>query len=494
MIKPLQPFEIKDYFNFTPKQKEAYAHIGTGKVLFYGGTRGGGKSHLIRAAHMLISLQKPGIITNIIRKTYRELNQNFVSVILKDYPPEVFGYVYRKQDNSMTFSNGSVLYFQPLAKKADLEKIQGVESQMTSVDEANNFPWEWLEDIRASVRNARIPNWRATFLMSGNAGGSNDHYFKTRFIKPDYSKWTENELVNKDTYVYVPATAYDNPYLDEDYITKNLASMRESRKKTWLEADWDFPDGQFFETWNEEFHVVDDFQIPESWRIACGFDLGFSKAHPSVCLYGAQDPSNGDVYICKEYLGTGAVEEHAIMIAHLASSYNYPIVYGDPSMFNDENSKKRISDISTSQVFFQYGITLVPADNKRVDGWRHVKQWLNYYPGKTKPKLKFFRSCVNTVEHMPLFRYNPRTTVKTEDLDTDQPMDDIADALRYLLKSGFDYPVHDDLTIDMNEIVFVNAKEQEKFVALSDNAKMEIEIARYSKQNNLQYYDRYKKR
>ena len=446
--------QIITYFTgkkeFNPRQKEAFAYLGKGKYIFYGGARGGGKTHLSRASAVLTAIQKPGMKIALVRKTFDELKKQFKTYIEMDYPADVFGYRYYAQDKKFVFPNESEILLSPCMYAKDVDRIQGVEYGLIIIDEANQHEKEVIEAIRGSLRVSRnrIENWIETLLMTGNPGGKADYHFKTRFVEPDYSKWGENELVNKDKYVFIPAKVDDNPHVGDEYA-QNLAGMDEHKRKQWLEGSWEVNEGQFFTMWDERAHVVDDFEIPPHWRtFAAGLDMGFSKKHPTVVLWGAQDPATEDVYIVQEYLnGTGTVEDHAIMINEYTNNLiggipgRMPIVYADPSIFKDKNVKKTAGELQTANIFLDHSVFVTPAVNTRIDGWRHVKQWLSFMPDKTLPKLKFFRHGARvTIDNMPLFRYNNRTLIPTEDLDTDQSYDDIADALRYLMMSAFYYP------------------------------------------------------
>jgi phage terminase large subunit len=487
---------LKDYFKFTPKQLEAYKHVGKGKVIFYGGARGGGKTHFARATAVLTALQRPGIKICLIRKTFTEVEQQFKNIIESDYPAEVFRYKYIAMAKKFKFLNGSEIYLRSLDKSSDIDKIQGIEYQYIIIDEANQYDKEKIEDIRGSLRNARIDNWTATMLLTGNPGGKSDYYFKTRFVEPDYSKWEENELRYKDVYVFVSAKVEDNPHVGSDYKAQ-LEGMRDSRRDAWLHGIWGSFEGKFFDNWNEQLHIVDDFDIPENWNIYVGFDVGFSKKHPSVGLWVAQNPDTLECYVVREYIdGTGSLEDHAIYFRDTAHEMRYPLIYADPALFKDSSKKTNI-ELSNAEIFYSHGVSVVPADNGREDGWRHLKQWMYYLPERTIPKLRFFKSCYQTIENMPMFRYNPRALVKREDLDTDQAFDDIADALRYVMKSAFMYPPTEHLVLNnegqLELVEWLDDIEIEATDQANVWAQNLIEANKYlRKHNGFDYGDRYK--
>lgn len=446
--------DISKYFQMTPKQKEAFKFIGKGVYMFFGGARGGGKTHFARLVAMLVCMQIPGIRVLIIRKTSSELEENFIEVMLGDYPQEVFKYKHKKAGTqAFKFQNGSTIIFRSLEYEANLKKIQGIEYQLIIVDEANNYYFEWLERIRGSLRGSktRIENFIPTMLMTGNPGGSADRYFKSRYVNPDYEKWSAAELLHKDKYVFISAKVEDNEYVGQEYIDNLEGQTDKNLVAAWRHGDWNIFEGQFFDMWNEAAHIVDDFPIPDTWIIKAGLDMGHSSKHPTVVLWFAEDPITNNIYCIREYIASGVVEDHAIYMKFIHNMIdpegNIP-VYCDPSIFNDKDVKKTHSDSPTTRLFFDHGVTVLRANNPRVEGWRILKQFLSYVPNVTTPRLRFFRSCKETILNMPLFRYNTKSDLNKEDLDTKQRYDDIADALRYGICSGFMYSANEDIQVD----------------------------------------------
>src|SRR6056297_2181155 len=99
--------KISEFFKPTDKQRQAFRLIGKGGFIFYGGARGGGKTHLIRGGGMLSATQFPGIRIVIVRKHYGELEEGIVDLLQEEYPPEIFKYRYDKKRRVFVFENGS---------------------------------------------------------------------------------------------------------------------------------------------------------------------------------------------------------------------------------------------------------------------------------------------------------------------------------------------------------------------------------------------------
>ena len=432
---------ISDYIQFHPRQEEAVQYIGKGWRIFYGGARGGGKSYLALAIAVIMARRFPKMQVVCIRKTYNELEEVFINKLQTYFPDKIFGYQYRDKSKTATFKNKSRILFRSCETMKDAQKVMGAEYQFMILDEAPNFDSDIIDSLIGSLRNAHVTGFEATLLMTGNPGGISDHWFKTRFVEPDYAHWTEGELELKDKYVFIPAKVQDNPSLEGTNYLRSLKAIRDpNKRRAWMDGDWSAFEGQFFSMWNPEKHIVDGFDIPESWRKAAGFDLGYTEKHPSVGLWGAQDPESGNVYIYREYTSASNPETNIRDIKAIVPQRELDVpILGDPSMF-DDSTKKRPQDLSTGMMFLTEKLPLLPANNARVNGWRVLKQWLSWDEDHP-PKLYVFKECQHLIQTIPLLTFvsGNRTGVTAEDLETRGP-DDAADALRYLMVSAFEFP------------------------------------------------------
>lgn len=389
------------------------------------------------------AMKYPGIKVAMIRQNYRELNDQIIHQFLSVFPERIFKYRYREKNMEAKFENNSMIMFRSVESMKDVNKIWGIEFQLIIIDEANLFEEAILKKIFLSNRNATITDYKATIYMTGNPGGISDYYFKTRFVNPDYMKWDENEKVLADLHVFVPAKVYDNPHIQQEYIT-SLQSLDSHQRAAYLDGDFNSFDGQFLESWTESKHVVNgkNIELQQGWRRVGGLDFGMTREHPTVLVVMAQNPDTFQIYIVAEYVNWGGDFGTYIKdIADLCNEYEVDIVYADPAMWGD---KRGIHGESSHTMFEAEGIPLEPASNSRVNGWRVVKRWLEYktLPDE-EPLLKVFDTCSKTIETAPLLRYAERG-VSREDCDSRGP-DDAWDAIRYALVRGFYYPNREDI-------------------------------------------------
>jgi phage terminase large subunit len=113
----------------------------------------------------------------------------------------------------------------------------------------------------------------------------------------------------------------DNPVLftDEGAITERGASYMAKldaltgvRKERLRYGRWAAAEGLIYEDWSERMHLIDRFEIPQSWPRHWSVDFGFTN--PFVCQHWAEDP-DGRLYLYREfYLTRRTNDEHARFI------------------------------------------------------------------------------------------------------------------------------------------------------------------------------------
>lgn len=439
--------KLEDVIRLQPKQVQALEACKRYRYVYYGGARGGGKTHAACAIAFYTAIRYPGANIVIMRATIEELRQYIVPTMEYILPQNQWKSIYRfkDRDKKYVFTNGSLIFLRPLKNERDVRAEQGIERNVYILDEANNIDYQFIQRLDASLRNTRVAGLRPFMFMTGNPGGISDSYFLSHFVEPKYERWTEQELARKDEYKFIPAFVYDNEYIvtnDPEYI-RTLEALPENLRRAWLEGRWDVFIGQFFEEWNEDVHVVKDFEIPPDWLRYRTIDLG-RGSHPSVCYWIACDPRDHTYYVYRELCHIGAVDDFARAIVMLSVSHDgSPEViartFADPNIFARDN---QFYDME--QYFRAEGIALERSSNDRILGWRVMKQWLHWEQVGTTihyPKLRFFRgACPEAIYHLPMLRY---TGDGRDDCDT-RAIDDHADALRYFCVM-VPYPTRDTI-------------------------------------------------
>ena len=440
-----QEINISELIQFSGKQQEVFDYIGKRSYIVAGGARGGGKTYLVVAIAVLCAILFPGLRIMIIRKSLDELRQQIIeNELLKRYFPGKL-FTWRETKKSAYFANKSVIYFRSIEEDTDVSKLQGIEIGLLILDEGNQLSENAIRRLLGSLRDFGDSGFKPTMIMTCNPGGVCDGFLKRYWVMPDYAKWEQKELIKKDEYAYVPFGVYDNPHATQDYIDY-LETLPQDLRAQWLLGAWDVMSGAFFSEWDPRVHIVSEpFEIPSDWVRWRAVDLGYG-VHPSVCLFAAQDPVSGVVYIYDEVSTKDTTDIFIDMILAASGDADFAATYFDPNSMKSRRGETADA-LSPAVMFEQAGIYVQPAINERVNGWINVKTYLADNPPSKPAKLKIFPHCMGLIETIPLQRYSNNKP----DLNT-RGQDDYVDALRYLLSHiPYGSTINADGTIDKEE-------------------------------------------
>lgn len=411
-----------------PSEKQKLFLLSDKTYTAFGGARGGGKSWAVRTKAILLCLNYAGIKVMIVRKTYPELRANHINQLCASCA-EIANYSETRRE--LKFMNGSTIKFAYCRYSADLDKFQGIETDVVFIDEATQFSREAFDRIRACVRGVnRFPK---RIYLTCNPGGIGHSWVKDIFI--------DGKAENPYDYLFIRSLVTDNKALmesDPEYV-KKLEALPSKLKRAWLDGDWDIFEGQFFEEFRDvpehyhdrlNTHVIEPFEIPKSWKIYRSFDFGYSK--PFSCDWWAIDYDGRAYLILQLY---GATEANVGVkwppnkifaeIARLEKEHRWLAgkeIFGvaDPSIWDASRGEAIIETADKNGVFFQKG------DNKRIAGWMQCHYRLSF-DDEGKPMVYFFNTCKNAIRTLPLLTYSETSP---EDLNTSEE-DHFADSFRY---------------------------------------------------------------
>jgi len=413
------------------KQQEALLRLSNVLILGYGGAKGGGKSWLMRYWMLLRRLKYPKTHGIIIRKTYQELLSTHIKKILEEYP--VLRDYYNKSEKVISLPNGSSIAFGYLQHSDDVYQYQGGEYEDIGLDEATQHSEEVFKVLRTSCRTTK-KEITPKMLLTFNPGGIGHGWVKRLFIDKVY---TDNEEGND--FDFVQALVYDNKILldgDPNYI-KALQALDPKKRKAYLDGDWDQFEGQFFEAWKGDVHVLepafDLADIPSNFEMRLAWDDG--TTNPRAVHLMIQD-NDGRVTIVWEYYKAGeTIEEAAMNIKrNLQDLKIYDMVVKhakfiyDPSM-DIRNNQTGIAS-STVVANLLGGIVKQRGNNERLEGARRYRSYLHWNPFQ-EPLMKIWSTCPNLIRTLPELVYDEN---RPEDIDSDGE-DHCYDASRYGLMS-----------------------------------------------------------
>lgn len=276
---------------YEPQERQALLHSTPARLVLYGGAVGGGKSHAIRWDLIRWCLNVPGIRCYLFRRTLGELEDNHISRIRQELPPEVGTYTENRK--IYEFANGSQIRFCYCEKEKDVERYQGAEIHVLGVDEAGHLTDYQLNYLIGRNRlggfQVHVPEEyrhalpRAVF--GSNPGGPGHSFLKTTFIEPAPPEtlfWQRRYRNPKDPEdkgilaIYIPAKMRDNAFIDAGY-EGNLAGLPPELQRAYMDGDWDAVVGQALHTLSRDLHGLRPFTPPRHWTHIMSIDWGSAK-------------------------------------------------------------------------------------------------------------------------------------------------------------------------------------------------------------------------
>ena len=417
-----------------PKQtlflRDKHRHIA------YGGARGGGKSWAVRTKAKLLAFRYPGIKILIVRKTYKELQNNHIEQLTA----ELAGFAkYNRSDKMFRFPNGSTISFGYCANEGDLGQYQGAEYDVVFIDEAGQLQESWIRKINLCVRGTNGFPKRTYYTL--NPGGPGHAYFKRVFVDRNF-----NPDERPDDYFFIQAQVEDNKALMDtlpDYL-RELENLPPTLRAAWKDGRWDVYEGQFFEDFRDDpehykdrrwTHVIEPFEIPDGWTICRSYDFGYGK--PFSCAWWAVD-YDGTIYRIMELYGCTRTpnegvkwtpdkqfeEIHKTEMQHPWLKGKNIIGVADPAIW-DASRGESVADTAA-----RYGVFFTPGDNERIAGWMQCHYRLQF-DEDGYPRMYVFNTCRAFIRTVPTLIYDEH---RAEDLDTKME-DHVADEWRYFCMS-----------------------------------------------------------
>jgi len=428
-----------------PTKKQAEFLKSAARYTGYGGAKGGGKSHAIRAKATYLAFSYPGIQMLIVRRSFPQLRENHTNRLLAAYAafPEDIRPKYSEEEKAFMFPFGSRLKLGYCAGGDDVLQYQGQEYDALFIDEATQLTEEQFCWLDACVRGANgFP--KRTYITC-NPGGIGHAWVKRLFVDREF-RGSEDP----NDYAFIQARVWDNAPLfenDDGYrkalrrlrrenpgmpsarikeeakkqasYVRRLGSLPAELRRAWLDGDWNVFAGQFFSEFSEDTHVCEPFPIPEGWSRSASIDYGLDML---AALWFAVSPE-GQVYCYRSVEKEGLTVSAAAKAILTAGGTEADFILAPPDLWN----RRQDSGRSAAEIFAENGAPLVKAGNSRIDGWLCVKEYLKCDEGR--PKMLFFSTCAPVIRALPRLLHDDNNfgDASTEPHDaTHSP-----DALRY---------------------------------------------------------------
>lgn len=412
--------------------------------VLYGGAAGGGKSFAMVADPMRY-VNNPAANMLLVRRSTEELRE-LISVSKRLYPQAIPEARFLERDKTWVFPSGATLWMSYLDRDDDVTRYQGQAFNWIGFDELTQWqtPFAW-NYMRSRLRTAKGSGLKLYQRATTNPGGAGHMWVKKTFIDPaPYNKafWAtdydtgevitwpkghqrEGEPLFKRK--FIPATLFDNPYLAEDGLYEaNLLSLPEHQRRQLLEGDWTTNEGAAFPEFNYRDHVIEPFEIPNSWPKFRAADYGYGS-YTGVVWF-TVSPSEQLIIYRELYVSKMTAVDLADTINEIERDAGESMRYGvlDSSLWHQRGD----TGPSLAEQMIVRGCRWRPADRSRgsrVAGKNELHRRLQIDEFTGEPRLVIFNTCRNIITQLPslpLDKNNP------EDVDT-HAEDHLYDAIRY---------------------------------------------------------------
>jgi len=418
------------------------------REVLYGGSAGGGKTFSLIADPMRY-FDNPNFNGLILRRTNDELRE----IIWKTqelYPKAFKGAKWQEKKSQWVFPSGARLWLTYLERDEDVLRYQGQAFSYIAFDELTQHPTPFAWNYMRSRLRTTDPNLPIFMRGTTNPGGPGHAWVKQMFIDPAPANTpfiatdleTGEELRYPDTHPekpgqplfrrrFIPASLYDNPYLANDGAYEaNLLSLPEMQRRQLLEGDWAVATGAAFPEFRQSVHVVDPFEIPDTWRRFRSCDYGYSSF--SAVHWFAIDPSYETLIVYRElYLSkhTGRDLAKAVMEAEKGENISYGIL--DSSCWHNRGQ----IGPSIAEEMVAMGCKWRPSDRTagaRVAGKNRFHEVLKVDPETDMAGIVFFNTCRQIIADLPVIPSDPKGS---DDIDPRYASDHAYDSVRYGIMS-----------------------------------------------------------
>lgn len=240
-------------------------------------------------------------------------------------------------------------------------------------------------------------------------------------------------------YKYAVQISWDDiPHLTEEIKKQLIASMPQHLIDAKTKGVIYLGAGRVYPLMEEKV-VCEPFQIPSFFKKAYGLDPGVNR---TACIWGAQDPNTGVIYIYDEYYAEGV--QPVVAADAIKSRGEWIAGSCDPAGLGIKN----FEGVDLYREFLRMGLLINLAQNSVEPGILKIYQLFE------SGKLKIFSNLLQLRREFVLYR-------RDMDGKIHKHGDDLMDALRYLIMTGIqladtepDYstfnstPVQNSRTID----------------------------------------------
>ena len=407
---------------------------------------GSGKSVCAMAEIIDHILNTPNGCVLITAPNMRQLEKTAMKEFFTQMPDELIT-DFNKSKSIATIYNGCEVLFFP---SDDDQKIRSLNLSAFLIEEASGIKYQIFIELQNRLRNKAAIDYELD--QNGNLKVDKEGkpiILHNRLIgivcsNPDVNWIRSNflleseEIIGTDTskyYVEHPnkyfsthvMASHKNKYLPADFIERNSVNKPDWWVQRYLFGSFDYSDGMVYPDFIT--HVVDPFEIPNTWKRLSATDFGIRD--PTVQLMGAIDPYTGIVYIYNEYYEVGRpvnqnAEEMNKRLKKVPTGMFLYQPVADPSGQNRGHSDLK----SIFDHYAEYGIYFQAGNNKIESG---IAKVFTYFK---MGKIKIMSHCLNTIREGVSYKYKTPDLISDKNLG-EKPIDKdnhAMDCLRYMIQ------------------------------------------------------------
>lgn len=438
-------------YELFPKQDEFV--FDTHKFSGYGGGFGNGKT-LAGAIKAYFHCQQPDAFFLIGRRHATDLEDSTMRDFLN-----LFGHLGKFSPKNKSFkfydTDGNMLSEVIFRHLDDLQSLTNMNLSGFWIDQSEEVSEDAFDFLVGRIRRpVKHREGFITFNMNGH------DWIWRRFLKKIGKDG--KVLPNASDYHLITASTLENrSNLPEDYVKALLAQPKEYVKR-FVEGSFDVFAGQIYDEFNPSIHVINPFQIPNTWERFRSIDHG--QNNPTSCHWYAVD-FDGNIYAYQEYYQEkDVVSNHVKMInemslirntdgAPIPDHYSYTVI--DPSTHAKTREKEGYR-FSVADEYLEAGIATIAGQNEVLAGINRVKEYLKIDPMRYHPFLKtpdgeplmgaprlyIFSTCEALIEEIAQYKWKAYTGKAIGNPDKDDAKeapvkrnDHAVDDLRYAIMS-----------------------------------------------------------
>lgn len=254
--------------------------------------------------------------------------------------------------------------------------------------------------------------------------------------------WDRNHWI-KARFFDIPnpnVLAKSTNYLCNEFLSAADYAMFEEMKRNDPErykvaglGEWGIADGQFFECWRNDIHVVKPFKIPDSWMRFRAMDWGSYR--PYCVLWFAVD-YDGNLWGYRELYGWGGKANVGTKETAEQVGENIAKVEGDDKISygvldnacwaSSGTTGPTIAEAINSALWKHKHTMFIECSKGREHGAEQLRERLIGYEdstGKQIPAIRFFSNCIHTIRTLPMLTHDKKCPEKYDTEGEDHPTD-----------------------------------------------------------------------